>query len=86
MAKSEQIQVRIEPEIKKAAEAVFAKLGIMPSEAVRLFYHQVNLYQGIPFELRLPNKETVKAINDIEQGRDLIRHSSFDSFKKSLED
>ncbi len=86
MAKTEQIQVRIEPEIKLAAEAVFAKLGIMPSEAVRMFYHQVDLCQAIPFELKLPNAETLAAIRDIEDGRDLLQHSSLDSFKASLED
>ena len=86
MSKTDQIQVRIDPETKAAAEAVFAKLGIKPSEAVRMFYHQVELNQGIPFEVRVPNAETVQAIKDIEEGRDLVRHDSLEAFKQSLQE
>ena len=75
---------RIDPETKAAAEAVFAKLGLKPSEAVRMFYHQVELNQGIPFEVKIPNAETLQAIQDIEEGNKLIRHQSLDSFKQSL--
>lgn len=86
MPKTDQIQVRIDPKTKAAAEAIFAKLGLKPSEAVRLFYHQVELSQGIPFALKVPNEETVQAIKDIEEGRGLLRHSSLDSFKQSLQE
>ena len=37
MAKTEQVNVRIEPEIKAAAEAVFAHLGMTPSQAITMF-------------------------------------------------
>jgi DNA-damage-inducible protein J len=83
--KNQQIQVRIDADTKAAAEAVFAKLGLKPSEAVRMFYHQVELHQGIPFEMRLPNAQTLKAIQDIEEDRDLEWHSSLESFRASLE-
>ena len=86
MSRTEQIQVRINPETKAAAEAVFAKLGIKPSEAVRMFYHQVELNQGLPFSLKIPNAETLQAIKDIEENRDLLRHSSLDSFKAALQE
>lgn len=86
MSRTEQIQVRINPETKAAAEAVFAKLGIKPSEAVRMFYHQVELNQGLPFSLKIPNAETLQAIKDIEENRDLLRHSSLDSFKALLQE
>ncbi len=86
MSKTDQIQVRINPETKAAAEAVFSRLGIKPSDAVRLFYHQVELNQGIPFALRVPNAETLQAIDDLESGRDLERHSTLESFKHSLQE
>lgn len=84
MTKTDQIQVRIDPQTKAAAEAVFSKLGIKPSEAVRMFYHQVELKGGIPFDVRLPNAETLQAIEDIEEERDLVRRD-LESFKKSLQ-
>ncbi len=83
MSKTDQIQVRINPETKAAAEAVFAKLGIKPSEAVRMFYHHVELNQGIPFAVRVPNAETLRAIEDIEENRNLVRHD-LEGFKQFL--
>ena len=85
MSKTDQIQVRIDPETKAAAEAVFAKLGIRPSEAVRRFYH-VELSQGIPFEVRVPNAETLQAIADLEAENDLVQHNSLEQFKQSLQE
>ena len=43
MSKTERIEARIEPELKQAAESVFAKLGMSPSDAIRIFYKQVEL-------------------------------------------
>ena len=62
------INVRIDSKIKEKAEAVFACLGITPSAAISLFYNQVIRTGSIPFELKtdIPNKETLAAINEIE--------------------
>ena len=63
------VNVRIEPKLKKQAEDVFAALGISVSSAINMFYHQVVRVNGIPFELKadVPNKETLKAINEVEE-------------------
>jgi DNA-damage-inducible protein J len=73
MSKTERIEARIEPELKQAAESVFAKLGISPSDAIRIFYKQVELYQGLPFEVRIPNAETLAAIQEIERHPERLR-------------
>lgn len=85
MAKTEQIQVRINPEVKQSAEAVFARLGVNPSEAVRMFYHQVTLQQGLPFEVRIPNSETVEALKTPLDEKGSVRHTSMESFVDSIE-
>ncbi len=66
--KSETIRARVEPSVKKAAESVFAKLGISTTDAITLFYKQVALHKGIPFELKIPNAETQAAMREAEQG------------------
>ncbi len=53
MAKSSNLYVRIEPEVKEQAEKVFDSLGISMSNAVGLFLKQVIINQAIPFELKL---------------------------------
>jgi DNA-damage-inducible protein J len=66
MSKTDRIEARIDPTLKQAAEAVFAKLGLSPSDAIRIFYKQVELHQGLPFEVRIPNMETIAAMEEVE--------------------
>lgn len=53
MAKSSNLYVRIEPDVKEQAEKVFDGLGLSMSNAVGLFLKQVVINQAIPFELKL---------------------------------
>ena len=49
--KSTTLNIRIEPDIKEQAEAVFRQLGLSSTTAVNLFFRQVILHGGIPFAL-----------------------------------
>lgn len=69
--KTEIVRARITPEVKHAAEAIFATLGLGHTEAIRLFYQQVILNRGLPFGIRIPNKETQKTIDNIRKGKNL---------------
>ncbi|MBW1939314.1 MAG: type II toxin-antitoxin system RelB/DinJ family antitoxin [Deltaproteobacteria bacterium] len=71
MAKNTSVNVRTTEEIKKGAEVILSGLGLNMSSAVNLFLKQVINYRGIPFDLRLPNKETLHAMDDIENSRNL---------------
>ncbi|NMA69797.1 MAG: type II toxin-antitoxin system RelB/DinJ family antitoxin [Desulfitobacterium sp.] len=54
MAKTANIYARIEPEIKEQAEAILNALGIPASNAITMFYKQIILHNGLPFEVKLP--------------------------------
>ncbi|MBU7005101.1 type II toxin-antitoxin system RelB/DinJ family antitoxin [Phosphitispora fastidiosa] len=57
MAKSSNLYIRVEPDVKEQAEKVFNGLGISMSNAVGLFLKQVVINQAIPFDLKLaPSK------------------------------
>jgi DNA-damage-inducible protein J len=71
MAKNTNINVRTTLDVKKRAEVILNDLGLNLSSAVNLFLKQVINYRGIPFDLRLPNKATMKAIDDVDNRRDL---------------
>jgi DNA-damage-inducible protein J len=64
MSKTATVRARVEPELKRGAEAVLKKIGLTSSEAITLFLAQVKLTKGLPFPLRVPNKETRRAIKD----------------------
>ncbi len=60
--RTETIRIRVEPELKRHAEAVFKELGLKNSEAVRIFYRWVVASGGLPFDAKVPNIETMRAI------------------------
>ena len=37
------VHARIEPGMKRTAEGVLKKLGVSPTEAIRMFYRQITL-------------------------------------------
>ncbi len=83
MTKTATINSRIDPNLKFTVENIFKKLGLSTSEAITLFYKQVTLNRGLPFSVRLPNKETLSAIKEIEKGGG-TEYDNFDSFKKDM--
>jgi DNA-damage-inducible protein J len=84
MTKTATVSVRVKPEVKSHAEAVFEKLGITPTDAITMFYHQVDLRQGIPFSVEIPNAETLKAIADTDAGIDISVATSMDELRAQL--
>ena len=54
MAKSANLYARIEPEIKEQAEIILSELGIPASSAINMFYKQIILQRGLPFDVKLP--------------------------------
>ena len=86
MSKTDRIEARIEPELKQAAESVFSKLGMSPSDAIRIFYKQVELCQGLPFPVRIPNAETLAAIREAEEHPErLTRYGSVEEMFEAWE-
>lgn len=68
MTKTETIRARVEPELKREAEAVLKSLGLNASEAITLFYRQIALRRGLPFEVKLPNETTRAAMRAAIEG------------------
>ena len=54
MAKSANLYARIEPDLKEQAENILTALGIPASNAITMFYKQIILHNGLPFEVKLP--------------------------------
>lgn len=66
-----QLNVRTDPKVKSEAASILKKIGMTTSEAINLFLHRIVMEKGIPFDVKIPNEETIKAMEDIEKGRDL---------------
>jgi len=83
MSKEAVISTRIDSGLKHNAEQVFKALGLTSSQAITLFYKQVELQQGLPFEVRIPNKTTQQALEDARKRQNL---KSFDTIDDLMED
>ena len=66
--KSAMVRARIEPELKTKAEKSFNMLGLSTIQAITLFFKQVELHRGLPFEINIPNDETLTAMQEIATG------------------
>jgi DNA-damage-inducible protein J len=84
MAKSAMIRARINPELKDEAESIFTELGLSITEALTLFYQQVRLNRGLPFEVRLPNAVTRKTMTATDAGKGIVRVKDADEPTKRL--
>jgi len=84
MAKSEMIRARIEPDLKVEVEEILTQLGLTVTEAITLFYKQVKLNNGIPFEIKIPNSITIKTMQDTDSGKNLIESESIEEMFEKL--
>ena len=76
MAKTTTVQARIDPVLKQDVEKVLARIGLNSTAAITMFYSQIKLRQGLPFEARIPNEETKAAIKEARSGKQLKKYAS----------
>ena len=96
--KTANLYARIEPETKSIAEAILDTLGIPVSTAINMFYKQIILNKGLPFEAKIPtekplsihdlteeqfNNELRKGLDCIENGDVLPLEDAFASIKRA---
>jgi len=83
MSKTEMIRARIEPDLKREVESIFSELGLTPTTAINIFYRQVRLLKGLPFNIMVPNETTIQTFKDTDAGKNLIQcEDAEDMFSK----
>ncbi len=97
MAKSANLYARIEPDLKEQAEGILTALGIPASNAITMFYRQIVLKKGLPFDVKLPvaypldaaaltdaqlDAELEKGYADIAAGRKRSAKAVFDDIHR----
>ena len=72
MAKTSTVHARIEPDLKNETEELFHELGLSVTQAITLFYKQVQVRKGLPFDVIIPNEATRRTFEDTDADRNLI--------------
>jgi len=67
IALKETTSIKLDKQSKENAKLIFKKLGITMGDAMNMFLSQVNLHQGLPFDVKIPNKLTKKVIEESRQ-------------------
>jgi len=80
--KSSYVTARIEPKLKKEGERVLNKIGLSTTDAITIFFKQVAMRGGIPFDVRIPNKTTKTALR--ENPKHSVRYKSVEEMMKDV--
>lgn len=98
MAKSANLYARIEPEVKEQAETILSALGIPASSAITMFYKQIILNNGLPFDVKLPehsldirrmtaeqlNSELERGYTEAKNGHTIPMEQAFSDIRKEF--
>jgi len=84
MSKTATVRARIEPDLKEEVEKLFHELGISTTDAINIFFKQVKLRHGLPFEVTIPNELTQKVLKETDDGMNIVRHENIDDMFKNL--
>ncbi len=97
MSKSANLYARIEPDVKEQAERILSALGIPASNAINMFYKQIIMRRGLPFDVKIPtaspvdistlseeqiNAELEKGYADMSAGRTKDARQAFADIRK----
>ena len=67
------INARIESELKMDVESILKKIGLSATQAITLYYQQIKLNKGIPFEVKIPNNETLEAMKRVDSKDEALK-------------
>ncbi|MBO4390722.1 MAG: type II toxin-antitoxin system RelB/DinJ family antitoxin [Lachnospiraceae bacterium] len=100
MAKTANLYARIEPDVKEQAESILSALGISASSAINMYYKQIILHRGLPFEVKMPpsgmvdassisseelDEELEKGYTDMKAGKTKSVKAAFSDIRKEYE-
>lgn len=81
---TEPTSLRLDAGAKKQAYPIFKEIGLKPAQAINLFLCQVALNHGLPFEVKIPNAETIEAMEELDEKKGKT-YTDTDEFFKDLE-
>ena len=81
MNKTATVHARIDAKTKQASERILRRIGMTPTDAVRLLYRQIALRREFPLELRVPNQVTASTLSRSDRGEEV---EMFDSVEQMV--
>lgn len=83
MSQTITLSIRTDKRLKENVGKILHELGLNHSTAINMYYRLILAQRGIPFDVKLPNETTRKAIEDIEKGKNVKK---FETAEELFED
>ncbi len=77
------INARVKPDLKDDVEQILSRLGITTTQAITMYFEQIKMTKGIPFQLKIPNEETELAMKEARANKSLTE-VTLDQFKQDV--
>ena len=84
MSQNAVVRARIDENIKEEAATVLATMGLTVSDAFRMMMTRIAREKELPFEPLVPNKETLNAMREARQGKNLKSFNTVDDLMADL--
>ena len=65
------VNARVKPDLKNDVEQILSHLGITTTQAITMYFEQIKMNKGIPFELKIPNNETIQAMKEARANKNM---------------
>ena len=72
MSKTATVRARLEPDLKEKAEKILHRLGLSTTQAIIMFYRQIELKNGLPFNLVILNEATKTTLEATDADERLV--------------
>ena len=80
-----QTTIRVDESNYRLAKDILSKIGLSYSQAISVFNNMIVLNNGLPFDVKIPNKDTQKALTQLKN-REGKRFKNVDELFADLDD
>ncbi len=77
------VHIRVDEKVKEKAAKTLAAMGISVSDAVRMLLVRVAAEKALPFDIKIPNATTIKAMKAVDRGN-VRRYPNAEALLKDL--
>ena len=79
MAKSSVVHARVDAELKENVENILAAVGLTSTDAINLMFKQIELNNGLPFEIKVPDRVLAekRLMTELKDGENSVKASGW---------
>jgi len=85
MSRTATVHAHIEPELKQEVDELLQRLGLSTTEAIHLYYNEIKLRQGLPFQVNIPNQVTQETFDATDRGEEIHEYDNLEDMFNSLD-